>query len=126
MATSEERIKVLQMIAEGTIGVDEGSALLKALDIPEGKPGFGRLRRDTADRRMLRVKVDDSVGKRTKVNVVLPMALVNAGLNIASKYVDDVNSEHAAALVEAIDAGMTGLVLDVHENDGEHVQVFIE
>ena len=126
MATSEERIKVLQMIADGTIGVDEGSALLKALDIPEAKPGFGRLRRDTADRRMLRVKVDDSVGKRTKVNVVLPMALVNAGLNIASKYVDEVNSQHAAALVDAIDADATGLVLEVHETDGEHVQVFIE
>lgn len=126
MATSEERIKVLQMIAEGTIGVDEGSALLKALDTPEGKPGFGRLRRDPSDRRMLRVKVDDRAGSRTRVNVVLPMALVNAGLNIASKYVDEVNSEHAAALVEAIDAGATGLVLEVHETDGEHVQVFIE
>jgi len=127
MVTSEERTKVLQMIAESTISVEEGAALLKALETPEAKAGFGRFRRDTADRRMLRVRVDDTYGKRTRVNVLLPMALVNAGLNIASKYVDEIDSEHAAALIEAIDAGLTGLVLDVDgEVEGEHVKVFIE
>lgn len=127
MVTSEERTKVLQMIAEGKIDVTEGAALLKALEPPEGKRGFSRIRRDTADRRMLRVRVDDGYGKRTRVNVVLPMALVNAGLNIASKYVDEIDSEHTAALIEAIDSGFTGLVLDVEgEVEGEHVKVFIE
>ena len=103
------------------------SAVLRRPKPPEGKRGFSRIRRDTADRRMLRVRVDDGYGKRTRVNVVLPMALVNAGLNIASKYVDEIDSEHTAALIEAIDSGFTGLVLDVEgEVEGEHVKVFIE
>ncbi len=54
------------------------------------------------DRRTLRVQVDDSHGGRRKVNVMLPMRLVNAGLKIANHYLDEETSEHAAALYEAI------------------------
>lgn len=124
MVSSEERIKVLEMISEGKIGVDEGATLLKSLEGPGHAP---RLRRDTADQRKLHVRVDDANGGKLKVNVVLPMALVNAGLNIAGRYLDDESNEYATTLVEAIDAGETGKILDVLDaEDGEHVQVFIE
>ena len=127
MVTSEERVKVLAMIEEGKISVEEGATLLKTLEGPEAKQGFGRFRRNTADRRMLRVRVDEAQGGQMKVNIVLPMALVNAGLNIASRYVDEIDREHTAALVEAIEAGDTGKIIDVLDvDDGEHVQVFIE
>lgn len=127
MVNSEERVKVLNMIEEGKISVEEGAALLKTLEGPEAKRRFGRARRDVSDRRQLRVRVDDADGGRLKVNVVLPMALVNAGLNIASRFIDDVDSEQAAALMDAIEAGKTGKIIDVLDVDGDdHVQVFIE
>ena len=124
MVSSEERIKVLEMISEGKIGVEEGATLLKSL---EGDPTPRRLRRDLKDRRKLHVRVDDAKGGKLKVNVVLPMALVNAGLNIAGRYMDDETNEHAETLIAAIDAGETGKILDVIDaEDGEHVQVYIE
>jgi hypothetical protein len=127
MVNREERVKVLNMIEEGKISVEEGATLLKTLESPEAKQGFGRTQRNVSDRRQLRVRVDDAEGGRLKVNVVLPMALVNAGLNIASRFIDDVDSEHAAALMDAIEAGKTGKIVDVLDVDGDdHVQVFIE
>ena len=127
MVTSEERLKVLKMIGEGTISVEDGQQLLSALGSqPAGKRHFRTTPGSPKDPRMLCVRVDDSAGKR-KINVVLPMALVNAGLNIASSFMDDMSNEHALTLTEAIQSGQMGQIIDYYdESDGEHVQVFIE
>ena len=56
--------------------------------------------------------------------VNLPLGLVDAGLNIASKYAPDVAFDE---LVDAISAGAEGKIIDVYdEEDGEHVEIFIE
>jgi hypothetical protein len=121
MSSSDERIQVLTMIEEGKIDAEEGASLLKALgDSPKGFVS------DPKDKRLLRVQVDDSRGGRRKVNVVLPMRLVNAGLKIANNYLDEETSEHAAALYEAIRSGETGKIVEVFEDDGEHVQIYLE
>ncbi len=127
MVSSEERLKVLKMIGEGVISVEDGQQLLAALSSQTATKR--RVRTTPAspkDPRSLRVRVDDSFGK-LKVNVVLPMALVNAGLNIASNFIDDMTNQHAIDLTEAIQSGQTGQVIDYFDDtDGEHVQVFIE
>jgi hypothetical protein len=62
---------------------------------------------------------------KTKVNVNLPLGLVDAGMNIATQYAPDVNFN---AIAEAIRSGqMEGKIVDViDEEDGEHVEVFID
>lgn len=126
MVTSEERLIVLKMIEEGKVSVEDGANLLSSLEgsVPRRSPRPPAAPRDL---RFLRVMVNDGRSRKLKVNVVLPMALVDAGLNIASNYIDEDSEEHAAALIEAIRSGTTGKVLDyIAEDDGEHVQVFIE
>jgi hypothetical protein len=64
-----------------------------------------------------------STGK-PKATVNLPLGLVDAGLNIASQYAPGVNLDE---LVEAIKDGASGKIIDVtDEEDGEHVEIFIE
>ena len=130
MVTSEERLIVLKMIEEGRVSVEDGANLLSSLEgSTPRRPSRSRPRPHAGPRdlRMLRVMVNEGHSRKLKVNVVLPMALVDAGLNIASNYIDDDTDQHAAALIEAIRSGTTGKVLDyVAEDDGEHVQVFIE
>jgi hypothetical protein len=59
-----------------------------------------------------------------KATVNLPLGLVDYGLNIASQYVPGVAFDE---LVEAINAGAQGKIIDVmDEEDGEHVEIFIE
>ena len=81
-----------------------------------GRPGGGA--------RWLRVRVTDIVTGKAKATVNLPLGLVDAGLNIASKYAPDIAFDE---LIEAINNGAEGKLIDVvDEEDGEHVEIFIE
>ena len=123
MASSEERIKILKMIQDGKISAEDGAKLLEALNRGAGRPGAGASTL-AGDGRYLRVRVTDTFTGRAKVSVNLPISLVDAGLGIAANYIPRVAN---IDLVEAIRNGMTGKVIDVmDEEDGEHVEVYIE
>jgi len=122
MATSEERLKILQMIQDGKITAEDGAKLLAALS--EGGRRQHPINRQT-EARYMRVRVTDTVTGKTKVSVNLPLALVGAGMNIASNFVPEVGN--ITDLSDAISAGLTGKIVDViDEEDGEHVEIFIE
>jgi hypothetical protein len=129
MATTEERMKILQMIQEGKISAEEGAKLLSALSSSAKKKpqarGIGR-RRFSA--RWLRVRVTDMGTGKAKVNVNLPLSLVEAGLNIAGHFADDIEMDDImGAIYDAIEENMTGKVIDVVDgSDGEHIEIFIE
>jgi hypothetical protein len=125
MATNEERMKILRMIDDGKITAEEGARLLSTLSesrkVAARKP---TLRSNPSGARWLKVRVTDTVTGKAKATVNLPLGLVDAGLNIASKYAPDVAFDE---LVEAINAGAEGKIIDVYdEEDGEHVEIFIE
>lgn len=127
MVTSEERMKVLQMIEEGKISVEDGAKLLQTLEEKQA-PRRRAYSAGQRDPRNLRVRVNDAITGTVRVNVVLPMALVDAGLNIASNFVDGMFDDvYAAQLADAIRDGQTGKIIEVHDNtDSQHVEVFIE
>ena len=82
------------------------------------------MRSTTGSARWLRVRVTDTITGKAKATVSLPLGLIDAGLNIASKYAPDVAFDE---LVEAINAGASGKIIDVYdEEDEEHVEIFIE
>ena len=125
MATSEERLRILRMIEEGKINAEEGAKLLAALGEsrkPARKPPLRGVGGGAA--RWLRIRVTDSVTGKAKATVNLPLGLVDAGLNIASQYVPGIAFEELTA---AINTGAEGKIIDVmDEEDGEHVEIFIE
>ncbi len=124
MATSEERMRILKMVQEGKISAEEGARLLQALK--ETAPA-DRPRRRRLSGRWLRVHVTDERG-RAKVNVNLPLRLVDAALGIAEQFVPEVEMAGIVdALDEAIQDGLMGKIVEVHdEEDGEHIEIFIE
>lgn len=124
MATSEERLKILQMIQDGKISAADGAKLLEALTRGAGRPMGPKGSVPVDDGRYMRVRVTDTFSGRAKVSVNLPLSLVSAGIGIASKYVPGVDE---VDLMETIRSGMTGKVIDViDEEDGDHVEIFIE
>jgi hypothetical protein len=125
MATNEERMKILKMIDEGKITAEEGAKLLGTLSESRKPPRKPPVRGQPASgARWLRVRVTDMMTGKAKATVSLPLGLIDAGLNIASKYAPDVAFDE---LVEAINAGAEGKIIDVYdEEDGEHVEIFIE
>jgi hypothetical protein len=70
------------------------------------------------------VRVTDMVTGKPKATVNLPLGLVDAGMNIASKYAPDIAFDE---LIASINDGAQGKIIDViDEEDGEHVEIFIE
>ncbi len=124
MALSEERLKILKMIDEGKISAEEGAKLLAALTQSHKSPRKPTLSGQGGGTRWLRVRVTDTVTGKAKATVNLPIGLVDAGLNIASQYAPDVAFDQ---LIEAINEGAQGKIIDVlDEEDGEHIEIFIE
>ncbi len=121
MTTTEERIKILQMIQDGKISAEDGAKLLAALN--ESGPGRSSAFRKK-DSRTIRIRVTDQFTGKSKVSINLPLGLVDAGLNIASNFIPDLGIEDLAT---AIRDGLTGKIIDViDDEDGEHVEIFIE
>jgi hypothetical protein len=126
MATVEERMKVLKLIEEGKISAEEGAKLLAALAESRKTPSItlGAL---AGEARWFRVRVTDLKTGKAKVNVNIPMSLVNVGMKMGARFAPNLEAEQMEALAEALKAGQTGKIIDVtDEEDGEHVEIFVE
>ncbi len=125
MATTEERMRILRMIQEGKITAEEGAKLLAALreSRKEARMVIGTSR--SGGKGMLRVRVTDMLTGKAKVSVNLPMGLVDAGMSIASQYAPNIDFEQIASAIRT--GSMEGKIVDVvDEEDGEHIEVFID
>ena len=129
MATVEERMRVLKMIADGKVSSDEGARLLAALD-KSGKRGRRGGRTDPpaeeGNGRWLRLRVSDTYSGKTRVNMQLPLGLVNMGLSVGARFVPDMANIPAEQIQDALRSGMRGKVLEVSGESGELVEIFVE
>jgi hypothetical protein len=119
-------MKILKMIEEGKLSVEEGTKLLAALSDkrvptpprPPGVPGGPR---------WLRIRVTDVRTGRSKASVQIPIALVDAGIKIGAHFAPEVEGVNMSNVMEAVRSGMTGKIIDVtDEEDGEHVEIYVE
>jgi hypothetical protein len=129
---SEERLKVLKMVQEGKISAEDAIELLAILEegrrrpsippSPPVPPGMGK-----RDNRWLRVRVTDTNSGKTRVNVRLPIGMVSAGVKMGMRFAPNVEGMDPEQLMEFIQSGEIGQIVDVYDDeDGEHVEVFIE
>ena len=127
MATSEERMQILKMIESKQITAEEGAKLLAALGEKDRDSAAPQPSPSTSGK-WFRVRVTDMKSGRRKVNVNIPLGLVDVGLKMGAKFAPagleglDMNQ-----ILTALKNGGEGKVVDVEdEEDGEHVEVFIE
>lgn len=126
MATTEERMKILQMIREGKITAEEGAKLLSALT-DTNKESRKTVVRSSEGARWFRVRVTDMASGKTKTSVNIPMGLMEWGLQIGAQFAPEVASINSEEIMEALQSGIEGKIVDVvDEEDGEHVEIFIE
>jgi hypothetical protein len=130
MIRSEERMKVLRMVESGKITAAEATQLLEALDeapTPKGSTPPMPPPPASMGGRWFRVRVTDSDTGKVRVNVRLPVGVVNAGLKMGMRFAPQVEGMDIEALTAMINSGEIGQIVDVvDDKDGEHVEVFIE
>jgi len=125
MASVEERMKILKMIEEGKLSAEEGTKLLAALNTK--RPPASRPPGMSGGPRMLRIRVTDTRTGRSKASVQIPLALVDAGLKIGAHFAPEVEGVDMSNVMDAMRSGITGKIIDVTDDeDGEHVEIFIE
>ncbi len=134
---SRERVKILQMVAEGTITPEEGERLLSRLDPTGTTTALAEPELDTGDRKSgpfkyLRIVVDG----KDKVNVRVPIGLIRTGIKLttlmplsASKHLSEhgidlsqFNNLDGDELMEAL----RELKVDVDTENGDVIRVFCE
>ena len=128
MTSVEERLKILKLIEEGKISAEEGAKLLSALSQGgRGPAGPAGTRPAGGPARWLRIRVTDTRTGRSKASVQIPVALVDAGMKIGAHFAPEVEGVDMTNVLAAMRAGMTGKIIDViDEEDGEHVEIFVE
>jgi len=125
---NDEKMQVLRMLQEGKITAEEASKLLSALD--EGTPPPGKAAGDGKNR-WFRVRVTDMRTGKRKVNVNVPMGLVEIGARIGARFGErkgaDLGEVDLAELMNAVRSGAEGKLVEVDdEESGEHVEVFVD
>lgn len=122
----EERMRILQMVSEGKITPEEGVRLLNALR--GSSSGTPTAKREPAGRTgWFRVRVTDMATGRLKVNVNLPLSLINVATKMGARFSPNVEGLDWEELTEAIQKGASGKLVEVEDEEGgERVEVFVE
>lgn len=153
MASSEERMMILRMVEEGKLTPEEGTRLLSAMGERQSEPEMAGATAESAsgeratgaaysassayssagfatnfgdgslNGRLLHVRVTNSVTGKHKVDVNIPLGLVEFGL----RFIPANAKVNAQTIRDAITSGTRGRIVDVQDSEkGDHVEVFIE
>lgn len=129
MAYQQEKLQILKMVEEGKINHTEALELMEALGKEEIEIKPKSDVKSTT--RMLRIKVREGEDK-TKVNVNIPLSLVNVGLKIA-KHVnvgenqEMLNQIDMDEIIRLIDEGAQGKLVEIEEPEtNTYVEVYVD
>lgn len=126
MSSAEERLKILNMVAEGKITAQEGAQLLSALRSSE-RASVTSTALEAGSPRFLRVRVTDGRTGKVKANINIPMSLLHVAVRIGARFAPDLEGLDFTEVMSAIEQGARGKIIDVtDEEDRERVEIFAE
>lgn len=119
----EEKMQILSMVSEGKISAEEGSKLLEALE-EKSSPQVKK------SPKWLKIRVYDPEDD-DKVNITLPISLLNVGMKIANKFSPEIkeaglSDDDLKEIFEAIKNGAEGKLVDIDGENGEKVEIIVE
>jgi hypothetical protein len=122
-----DKLRILEMIENKTITAAEGAELLKALDVTEESKPILSSKKEAF--KMLKVKVLSADGD--KVNVQIPVEFAKVALKSGKAgfmKVDQIEGLDIDfdQILEMIEAGMLGKIVDIESADGDTVEIVIE
>jgi hypothetical protein len=126
MTTTEDRMQILNMVAEKIISADEGAKLLAALE-QEQKREPEQSMTGPSRPRWVRVRVTDLETGRNKVNVNLPLSLVEVGARLGARFAPELQGMDIRDVVDQVKSGAQGKLVEVEDiEDGERVEIYVE
>lgn len=127
----DEKIRILNMVKEGKLTVEDATKLLEALDA--GSADEAEASQGQGKAKWLRIRITDSKTNRPKVALNLPIGIVDWALRTGSRVAAfggadlggmGINLEELRA---AINFGLKGRIVDVtDEEESQHVEIIVE
>ena len=137
---TEERLEILRLVENQTISADEATRLLEALDrsdiSQQNQLNRNRTRSSDADMtattrlpgkpraRNVRIRITETDSKEVRLNLVLPLGLLDSGLKMAKRIAPDRLLE-SKEIKDSVEEGFVGPILDIVDED-ERVEILIE
>jgi len=120
-SSTDERNRVLYMVESGKVTAAQAAQLLDTLDLERSHS------REQSRNRTARVRVTNLATNRQKVNVTIPVSLIQVGLRLGTRLAPQVSGSALEDLLRAIEGGATGRLLDLQDlEEGERVEIFAE
>jgi len=121
----EEVKRILKMVEEGKIGIDKASELIEAINKSASALPLNLSK--NLDK-MLKVKVLSASKDTVNVNVPVKFlkAIGNAVNNIKIPGISEEDGIDIKMIMEAIDSGLEGKIVDVKSSSGDIIEVSIE
>ena len=127
---NEENLKILRMIEERRITAEQGAQLLASGSKPASEVAVAATpapATKSGKTRWFRVLVTDTASDKVRVSVRLPLSLVKWGMKVGGQFAPEVKGIDVDELSEILNSETDGKLVEVmDEEDGEHVQIFIE
>lgn len=116
----EERLRILEMVREGKLTVEEADRLLAALQPEKARP--------VERGRLLRIRISGHRGET--INFALPMSLADLVLRFVPKGLrvtaNGQEVDVARLLTDLQESGASGKILDVTDHRGSHIEITVE
>lgn len=125
----DEKLMILKMVEEGKLSVEEAARLLEAVDNKKAE-GSLVVKENSSSAKFLRVRVLDTANNKLKVNVNVPIALVEIGLKLGMAYDSELSGQleniDINEIIKAVKDGAEGKIVDVETDEGQKIEVMVE
>jgi len=121
---NEERMMVLQMLEDGKITAEEAAKLLSTME--EGAESK-KEKPPRASGKFMRVRITDTDSNKVRVNIRIPVSVLKMGSKFGARFSSKIDGIEIDDLMRRVEDGGVGQIVDIFDDeDGEHVEVFIE
>jgi len=124
-----ERMMILKMVQDGKISADEAAKLFEALD--KNKENENSDQKDEVGAKQhgkfFRVRITDADCGKIRANIRIPLNIMDIGAKFGAHFAPQIDGIESEELMRAVRSGEVGKIIDVFDDeDGEHVEIFIE
>ncbi|MDD5292720.1 MAG: hypothetical protein PHW40_00235 [Candidatus Izemoplasmatales bacterium] len=120
-----ERMKILELVSKGVISVEDAEKLLNAMGDQDTIQNESVISAKKAPFRMLKILVDSNDGDQVRVELPIEFAklLKSKRFNMGSLNDTDIDVD---TLIEMINTGAVGEIVNIKSSDGDVVKIVVE
>ena len=120
-----ERMKILELVSKGVISVEDAEKLLNAMGDQDTIQNETVISAKKAPFRMLKILVDSNDGDQVRVELPIEFAKLLKNKKMMKLDTDDFDID-VDELIEMINSGIVGEIVNVKSADGDIVRILVE